>query len=90
MTKRYYEAMAAVVKTVKVPQALAARLARVAKTRGCSESELIREGIERVAREDGGLDMQKLIGADVGSGKGPRDLSASRRHMVGYGRSRHR
>ncbi|HEY2407402.1 MAG TPA: hypothetical protein VGI10_15430 [Polyangiaceae bacterium] len=82
--------MGTVIKTVKVPRSLAARLARVAKTLGCSESELIREGIERVAREDEGLDMRSLLGADLGVGQGPRDLSTNRQRMSGYGRTRHR
>ena len=83
--------MASVVKTVKLPKALAAALARMAKARGCSESELIREGIEKVTRaEDDGLDMQALIGPDLGIGRGPEDLSTNKKHLAGYGRSRHR
>jgi hypothetical protein len=79
-----------VVKTVKVPRAVALALARVAKARGCSESDVIREGILRVANDQDGLDMQALIGADVGVGNGPADLSSSRKHLAGYGRSRRR
>jgi len=79
-----------VVKTVKLPKPLASALARMAKTRGCSESELIREGIEKVTRGDDGLDMQALIGPDLGAGQGPKDLSSNRKHRAGYGRSRHR
>ena len=82
--------MSSVIKTVKVPKAVAVALARAAKARGCSESELIREGILRVAEDTGGLDMQALIGPDVGVGNGPGDLSSSRKRMVGYGRSRRR
>jgi hypothetical protein len=82
--------MNTVVKTVKVPKALALALARVAKARGCSESEVIREGIWRVAGDEDGLDMQALIGSDIGVGSGPRNLSSHRKHMAGYGRSRHR
>jgi transposase-like protein len=79
-----------VVKTVKVPKATAAALARVAKAHGCTESELIREGIRRITEDEGGLDMQALIGPDVGVGTGPADLSSNRKHLVGYGRSRSR
>lgn len=82
--------MSTVIKSVKLPQALAAALARAAKARGLSESELIREGIEHVAGEDGGLDMAALIGPDIGVGRGPQDLSSNRKRMAGYGRSRHR
>jgi hypothetical protein len=82
--------MASVTKTVKLPAPLASALARVAKARGRSESELIREGIEKIAGDDEGLDMQALIGPDVGVGRGPRDLSCDRKHRAGYGRSRNR
>ena len=79
------------VKTVKVPKTIAAALARVAKARGCSESELVRRGIEKIVQEeDDGLDMQSLIGPSVGIGRRPRDLSSNRQRLSGYGRSRHR
>jgi hypothetical protein len=82
--------MGSVIKSVKVPRTLAAALARTAKARGVSESELIRQGIERVAEEDEGLDMVALIGPGLGVGRGPKDLSTSRKRMAGYGRSRNR
>jgi hypothetical protein len=85
---RYY--LDVVTKTVKMPRALAAALSRAAVARGVSESELIREGIERVTREDEGLDMLALIGGDIGIGRGPRDLSTNRLRLSGYGRTRHR
>jgi hypothetical protein len=80
---------ALIIKTVKLPKRLAASLSRVAKARGCSESQLIREGVEQVTTEDG-LDMDALIGADLGVGRGPRDLSHARKHRARYGRSRDR
>lgn len=79
-----------VVKTVKLPLPLAKALERVAKERHCSESELIREGIESVTREDAGIDMAVLVGPDVGAFRGPSDLSANKSYRNGYGRSRHR
>ena len=81
--------MASVIKTVKVPRDLAGLLARAARRRGVSESELIREGVQRVIRDEPGLDMQALIGGDIGVGEGPRDLSCNRKRLGGYGRSRH-
>jgi hypothetical protein len=81
---------ATIIKTVKLPRRLASALARVARQRGCAESELIREGIERVTSGEDGVDMQALIGADLGVGRGPRDLSSNRAHYRGYGRSRDR
>jgi hypothetical protein len=82
--------MSTVVKTVKVPKAVALALSRVAKARGCSESEVIRQGIMKIAGEADGLDMQALLAADVGVGSGAADLSSSRKHLAGYGRSRRR
>jgi len=82
--------MASVTKTVKVPRVLAGLLSRAAKRRGVSESELIREGVQRVIRDEPGLDMQALIGSDIGVGEGPRDLSHNRKRLSEYGRSRHR
>jgi hypothetical protein len=79
-----------IVKTVKIPKRVAAALSRTARARGCSESELIREGIEKVIGGDDGLDMQAVIGPDLGAGRGPRDLSHGSRHRASYGRSRHR
>ena len=79
-----------VVKTVKLPRHVAAALTRSAKRRGCTESELIREGVEAVVNAEGGIDMQELIGADLGVGRGPPDLSSNRRRLSRYGRSRHR
>lgn len=82
--------MASVIKTVKLPKILAQKLARVAKARGRSESEIIRDGIEKVTERDEGLDMQELIGPDIGIGRGPSDLSTNRTRLAGYGRSRNR
>jgi hypothetical protein len=79
-----------VIKTVKLPKRVAAALARAAQARDCSESALIREGIQRVLEADDGLDMAAAIGSDVGVGRGPRDLSSNREHLSGYGRPRHR
>jgi hypothetical protein len=77
-----------VVKTVKLPKALAAALAREAKKRRCSESELIREGIELVTGSDQGIDMVAAIGKSFGVFSGPGDLSYNKKHMRGFGRSR--
>lgn len=82
--------MALVVKSVKLPSKLAAALERSAKARGRSESDLIREGIEKVTQEEDGLDMLALIGPDIGVAHGPVDLSSSRKRLGGYGRTRNR
>ena len=82
--------MASVVKTVKIPRRTALALARLAKTTGCTESELIRRGIDAVTRGEDGVDMMELIGSGIGIGRGPGDLSTNRKYRAGYGRSRHR
>ncbi len=78
------------VKTVKLPRALAAALARAAKQRGCTQSELIREGIARVTSDDEGIDMVAALGKGIGIAQGPPDLSWNKTYMRGFGRSRNR
>lgn len=83
--------MQTVVKSFKLPKPLAAALKRVAKARGCSESELIREAVERVTHEaEQGIDMVAALGRGIGVVRGPGDLSWNKRHMRGFGRSRGR
>lgn len=82
--------MASVLKTVKLPRALAAALSGAARASGRSESELMREGLERQLNRMAGLDMLSLLGPDLGVGRGPADLSSNRKRMAGYGRTRHR
>ena len=90
LRRRNTSPMASVTKTVKVSRDLAGLLARAARRRGVSESELIREGVQRVIQDEPGLDMQALVGSDLGVGEGPRDLPHNRKRLSGYGRSRHR
>ena len=82
--------VASVLKTVKLPRALAAALGAAARESGRTESELIREGLERQLGHMEGLDMLALLGPELGVGRGPVDLSSSRQRMSGYGRTRHR
>lgn len=82
--------MKLVTKSVKMPSSLAAALESEARRRNISESELIRRGIEEVASGSGGIDMAAMIAADIGGGKGPRDLSSNRAHLSAYGTSRNR
>lgn len=48
-----------VIATTPLPPDLAAALSRKAKARGLTESDLIRESIEQVTRDDDGLDMRR-------------------------------
>ena len=54
---------------------------------GHSESEIVRRGLQLVAREERGRrSALDLAGASVGRfAKGPRDLSADRKHLLGFG-----
>lgn len=80
-----------ITKTFKLPKPLADALARQAKERGVSESELIRQGLESTLNDDQGIDMAKALKGYIGAIKsGVGDLSTNRKHMAGYGRSRNR
>ena len=79
-----------VTKTFKLPKPLADALARQAKARGVSESELIRQGLESMLNGDEGIDMAAALKGLIGVGRGPGDLSYNRDRMKGYGRSRNR
>ena len=81
--------MDTITKSFNLPGPMARALAEQAQQSGRSESALIREGIERVIGDGQGLDMARLLGGDVGVGKGPADLAANHRHLAGYGRTRH-
>lgn len=75
--------------TVKLPEALAAKLEALVKKRGQKRSEVVREAIARAVDEQSGgepslYDLVKdLKGA---AGKGPKDLASNPKHMRGYGR----
>ena len=54
---------------------------------GCSESEIVRRGLQLVvAEEQRRRSALELAGSSVGRFKrGPRDLSSNRKHLEGYG-----
>jgi hypothetical protein len=64
-----------------------AALESLKKRTGQTESEIVRRGLELVAREErGGRSALDLAGASVGRfRKGARDLSANRKHLDGFG-----
>jgi predicted transcriptional regulator len=75
--------------TVKLPDALAARLKSAVKRRGRSQSALFREALEAHLE----LEEEALAGTCLevardlaGSLQGPSDLSFHRRHLRDYGR----
>lgn len=62
-------------------------LERLKQATGHTESEIVRRGLRLVAEDVGRRrSARDLAGRSVGRFKnGPRDLSASRRHLAGFG-----
>lgn len=75
--------------TLKLPDALAGRLRAAVQRRSRTQSEVVREALERHLDAEATLVGSCLdLARDLaGSLSGPPDLSASRRHLRGYGRS---
>lgn len=75
--------------TVKVPDALAKEIAREAKVRRVTKSEIVRERLERKEKPLPSLweRMKDLVIDDPNS---PGDLSTNKKHLAGYGRGRAR
>jgi hypothetical protein len=81
--------------TVRLPDALAARLAAESRARGLSKSEVVRERLEARSRVDEQQtspfhDIADLVGTVDGL---PTDLSARKKYYLkstGYGRKRSR
>ncbi len=75
----------AVTITVKLPTALAARVATLAKGRKTTRSHVVRDAVEAYARPGHGsaLDSVRHL---VGVGEGPGDLSSNPRYLRGYGK----
>ena len=73
---------------LKVSDTLAAELAEAANRRGISKSELVREAIRTVLREDEsartGSDLSRVADL-VGAFPGPSDLSVNRKYLEGLG-----
>lgn len=64
-----------------------AALEKLKRTTGQSESEIVRRGLRLVAREEQGRrSALDVAGRSAGRfKKGPRDLSANRKHLDGFG-----
>ena len=62
-------------------------LEELKKSTGRTESEIVRRGLQLVAREESGRrSALELAGRSVGRfKKGPRDLSTNRKHLEGFG-----
>jgi hypothetical protein len=71
--------------TVKLPRELSAKVARAARKRGASRSQIVREAIQSMREE--GPTVGDLAGDLRGVVRGrPPDLSSNPKHMKGYGR----
>lgn len=76
--------------TVKVDHAVAEEIAREAKRRRVSKSEIIRERLAP-SKPAGKTSMWDLIkDLVIDDPKSPGDLSTNKKHMAGYGKSRPR
>ena len=87
-TIRYYLFM--VVKTLKIPESLEARIQRQARATKSTVSAVMRAALERGLGEDAGIDMTEALKGIIGSASGPGDLSTNKAYFNGYGRSRSR
>jgi hypothetical protein len=76
-----------VVKTLKIPASLSARIQRRARATKSTFSAVMREAIERGLGEDGGLDMAEALKGIIGSASGPVDLSTNKAYFHDYGRA---
>ncbi|MCX6546225.1 MAG: ribbon-helix-helix protein, CopG family [Acidobacteria bacterium] len=74
--------------SLKVPDVLEQRLARLAESRGASRSGLIREALERFLDEGSAHPDSCLARAAdlIGSVEGPADLSHNKKRLEGFGK----
>lgn len=78
--------------TVRVPQNLNTRLRSRSRTEGTTESELIREALERYLARDtterSAYDLAEDTGVIGAARQSPKDLSTNRLHFKGFGESK--
>jgi hypothetical protein len=79
-----------IVKTLKMPASLSARIQRKARATKSTASAVMRDAIERGLGEEAGLDMVDALKDIIGSASGPGDLSTNKTHLDDYGRPRSR
>lgn len=71
--------------SIKLPRVLSAKVARLAKRRNVSRTEVVRDALEAYTAQQGttaGSVVSDLKGCLKGL---PRDLSTNRKHLEGYG-----
>jgi predicted DNA-binding protein len=78
--------------TVRVPQALTARLRNRSRAEGTTESELVREALENYLGNSGiersAYDLAEEAGIIGFVRNAPRDLSTNPRYLKGFGKSK--
>ncbi len=85
MTNEQYDVRVKTI-TVKLPDALAAWLSRRARQLGRSQSELVREAIERSRNGAAGQTCHDLVADSCGAIRGPSDLSTNAKHLRRFGK----
>jgi metal-responsive CopG/Arc/MetJ family transcriptional regulator len=78
--------------TVRVPQALTARLRTHSRAKGTTESEVVREALEtylgKTKKESSAYELADAAGIIGAARKLPKDLSTNPRHFKGFGREK--
>jgi predicted DNA-binding protein len=78
--------------TVRVPQALTARLRNHSRVKGTTESELVREALENYLERSEGERSAFDLAQDAGiiglARNAPKDLSTNPRHLKGFGKAK--
>lgn len=75
--------------SLKLPESLDAKLNRVAKQRGQSKSEVVREALEQFLngqRTAAPMSFLEAAGDLIGCVEGPGDLSTNPKYMEGFGK----
>jgi predicted DNA-binding protein len=70
--------------SLKLPADLDEALTKLSERRHTTRSALLREALERLAREER-KSVGELASDLIGSLDGPKDLSTARKHMKGFG-----
>ena len=85
MTQWYYlEDMTLKAITVKLSRSAYVKVSRVARSRGVTQSAVIRDAIEALD-EPPAQKFLEVAGSAVGSVEGPSDLSTNPAYLEGYG-----
>jgi hypothetical protein len=71
--------------TAKLPDALAEWLSQRARRLNRSQSDLVREALQRVSEGAGGTTCHDLFSDVCGILDGPKDLSTHPKHLAGFG-----